>query len=593
MSRSFQLTVGSAVGTGKHPTAPVCERIVEDVIYRCNGWDQPWYLLDSKQNPLGSLVVDGSDVSIADAGSGTGFAAGETVNYRITYYDADLPNGGKESAPLQVSHTVGGSPSDINLTITDPATIQTQFNAARVYRQILGGTYKLLTTKTSSFGTPVTDSGTDLTSADQMVRRYRETLPPIFSWMEFYNGRLFGCTGKDSIVYFSQVRRVSGEGNVTDDFPSAQFIPVDPNGPGGHVVAVVAEWEQLIVFKQGAIYRLIGDSPEDMIQRVITTSRGCIAPHTIASINGVLVFLDEDGFYMLGRDGLPVQLAALEGSGGSPLADFWDGINHSSIHMAFSVDRPDLGVLELHLPMWGEPGCNRRVRYDYRSGLDRYISIDHCWFTRAALVRDASGLRYPLSLDDLGNVLQYDRGDNDGGSKTGKITAISATSWTVDVAGAGDERGALVVVRGWDGTRRDLNRVFAYSGTTISPLWWNDTTLWSVGSDRAVVGAIPARVRSHTELYGDPRFQKTVKDMVFTFDPQDAGELTLAIGQDMGEPVDEEIGIDLTDETGHYYRNLDGIESHRVQWELRNENPDEPWLVSAIDIQYELGKEQE
>ena len=67
----------------------------------------------------------------------------------------------------------------------------------------------------------------------------------------------------------------------------------------GDIITVVVFREQLIIFSERRIQRLVGSSEADFQLQPITMDIGCVAPDTIQEIGGDILFLEFDGIRSL------------------------------------------------------------------------------------------------------------------------------------------------------------------------------------------------------------------------------------------------------------------------------------------------------
>ncbi|HET6496167.1 MAG TPA: hypothetical protein VFH61_12480, partial [Thermoleophilia bacterium] len=412
----FESQLG-AKATGLDPFRQKSIELVEDRMLMCDGRSEPSYYDPAADAWYGVGQAAASAPSTADQNSGAGTFDDDTVlYYRFTHYNSAY---GTETAPVAYEHTCAssGGPHDVRHTFAAPSSAQYDF--VRFYRLAPGGTYHLAATVASGAGTWDDDVlEADLVLEDVMIRRRRTTAIPTFAGWIYARGMMWAWTGKDARVFLSQIRRADlaiSNANMLVDFPTDLEAYFEPNDGLGRVTAVVKAWEQVYVFKEDGIYRVAGGyDPLDMDIKEITRGRGCIAQHSIQVVSSVIFFLDERGIFMLPPEGQPILAAALPGTNGSPLEPTWDGVNRRGLGLVWSRHDKRNGAYECYVPLGFSPVCNYRIRIDYRSSPERFMSVDENVYLAAGRdILDGAGLRHPLVVDDLGQVIELEQGDAD------------------------------------------------------------------------------------------------------------------------------------------------------------------------------------
>ena len=106
--------------------------------------------------------------------------------------------------------------------------------------------------------------------------------------------------------YTLQYSKVTGIGDPVR-FSSSFKIPLD--NFGGRATAAIAMDDHFIIFKEGAIFALIGEGPNDLGQQddykvpyLITSDAGCIDPNSLVNNPNGIMFKSAKGIYMLKRN---------------------------------------------------------------------------------------------------------------------------------------------------------------------------------------------------------------------------------------------------------------------------------------------------
>lgn len=132
--------------------------------------------------------------------------------------------------------------------------------------------------------------------------------PPAMRHIIQHNNRLFGISADDpNFLWVSKINRIAG---LMPGWSLQLIIRTDVDGA---CTALASLDDKLVVFKECAIYVLVGEGPNDQGQssdmgppRKVSVSVGCIDPRSVANIPAGVVFRAHDGIYLLGR-GLDVQ----------------------------------------------------------------------------------------------------------------------------------------------------------------------------------------------------------------------------------------------------------------------------------------------
>lgn len=481
----------TALAAGKDPYRGWVSAILDGVAYFANGFDQAWYadVNGAAFWPLGSDAP--TSFVVADAPGGATFPIGMTLTYFLVFRNPDM---GEETAPQAtddgtgllvagVSHTMVGT-KDALIT-WNPAEIPARFAKVRIYRQRQDSDDVVLVAEVAASAGTYTDSTNDanLSTAleDTYWARYRLDLPPIFKGLAAYQGRLFGFTGLDANLFYSQQALANGE-FVTSDFPAANILPIEPDDGFGEITAVVAHYDLLLVFKRRGCYSVSDFTSGIPVVTRMFGDRGCIGPRCVISVFDALVFLDERGLFSWLTSAEPVVVGAQGGVGSpygkghleepSPLAPLWTRLNMDAADMMHLIHNEELGYVEAWVCLDNEPQARHRVRDYYRK--DRYESVDDGMVSCAGgILRDGAEAAYLMRLSDDGLLWQCDYGDAEGiqsGDTQGAVTSAAgqllnlaaATLLTDDLLGP---LGAPVDRTNSAGTVVDQNRIVEVTDT--------------------------------------------------------------------------------------------------------------------------------
>ena len=197
----------------------------------------------------------------------------------LTYIITALPTVTSGGATLAISPALDSSPAD-NAAITFRSTKFTTGTKARFERYRIGSTEKIVGVNGVSF--PFIYDNTTFTKlttvADVEAAEY-------VAW--FKNSLFFA---KGDAVFFSA------------PFSDTDFSAASGGGVinvGGNITGLVVFREQLIIFCEQAIKRLVGNTAADYQLQPITEKIGCVTPDTIREVGGDIMFLGPDGLRLL------------------------------------------------------------------------------------------------------------------------------------------------------------------------------------------------------------------------------------------------------------------------------------------------------
>jgi len=279
------ITFTSGTGTIQGVAAWTAKVIVarNNSLYRStgSGWTKisnPAYgtvLVNGAGQTGSSLVVDGLT---GKPKTGDTFSiAGVALIYTVTA-DATVTSGG---ATLAISPALASSPAD-NAAIT---FLSASRDAATKYRF---EKYRISTTEkvcgVDSINVPFLYDGT--------------------SFVELHDAPA-DVVGAEHVVWFkNQLFFAKGDKlTFTSPFTDSDFNPANGSGVisvGNAITGLIVFREQLIIFSQQKISRLLGNTLSDFVLQPITLNLGCIDTDTIQEIGSDIMFLGPDGLRLLG-----------------------------------------------------------------------------------------------------------------------------------------------------------------------------------------------------------------------------------------------------------------------------------------------------
>lgn len=479
--------------TGKNPYAPWLYADLAGYRFFANGVDQPWYYDHDAVAFYDMGAATPTQFSAAVTG-GSGWLA-DTVT--VKYYCAFRHAASGRETPAQVVELTNSSGGTRDVNISWSATPTGPWDEVRIYRVLAASNaikrIDQSTTIVASSGSPHTDSEADsaLLTNNAYVTRERLTQPPKFQGIAAHQNRLFGWTGEDSNLYYSQQDVATGE-FLVDDFPSANIVQVGAEDGYGPIIAAIQFYGELLILKRRAVYAISGTTPNTWTVTRLFQDRGCLAPRTALSIGGSFFFLDERGVHIAGMSGEPF-MAGSSGTGQeSPLAPIWARLNRDAAELFNAFHNEEEGTYEVWVALDYDPSPTTRIVYDYRS--NRFVSIDSGQAGLACgYLDDGAGQQHAVRIDDLGLLWEDNLGNSDGalaGTLTAAISAqtaslITSSASSFDATTASGSAGSLYHRYDANGEVVDTNRVFEVTGTTIKPLYYeapgDDTETLALG----------------------------------------------------------------------------------------------------------------
>ncbi len=230
-----------------------------------------------------TLAVSGYAFTSAAMASGTYY-------FKTTFYNS---NKGLESNPSQASTVLSLTASGGGITVTLPATADSQADYKRIYRTTpAGGIYNYLVQVAAS-ATAYLATAADSVLGDAV--EIDNNVPPKVKYLEEFQSCLFGAgdttdSVSKSLLYFSKQLDDSPE-----SWPSSYYLSITPDD--GDVITLVRKiGDRLIVAKNNSWGIVVGYSPSTFRYVVMDNSHGCIAPRSVALSENAVIFLSNDGF---------------------------------------------------------------------------------------------------------------------------------------------------------------------------------------------------------------------------------------------------------------------------------------------------------
>lgn len=221
-----------------------------------------------------SLIVDGL-TGVPQAGD-TFTIAGVNLIYTVLT-DATVTSGG---ATLSINPSLATSPAD-NAAITFVAANRTGSSKNRFEKYRIGTTEKICGVDSvnapfiynNSAFTVLDSAPSDVLAAEHVV---------------WFKNQLFFAKG-DKLTF-------------TSPYTDNDFNPANGSGVisvGSAITGVIVFREQLIIFSQQKISRLVGNTLADFVLQPITLNVGCIDTDTIQEVGSDIMFLGPDGLRLL------------------------------------------------------------------------------------------------------------------------------------------------------------------------------------------------------------------------------------------------------------------------------------------------------
>lgn len=222
----------------------------------------------------GTLVVDGL-TGVPQAGD-TFSIAGIQLVYTVTA-DAVVTAG---VATLSISPNLASSPAD-NAALTFLSTNRVSSSKSRFEKYRIGNAEKFVEVDGTNF--PAIYDGTTytvLTNAPVDVEGAEH--------VTFFKNQLFFAKG-DKLTF-------------TSPFSDNDFNPANGAGVisiGSDITGLIVFRDQLIVFSQQRITKIVGNTISDFVVQPITINIGCVDTDTIQEIGSDVMFLGPDGLRLL------------------------------------------------------------------------------------------------------------------------------------------------------------------------------------------------------------------------------------------------------------------------------------------------------
>lgn len=221
----------------------------------------------------GTLAVDG--LTATPQVGDTFYVGGIEKVYTIT--SAATVTAG--ASTLTISPNLASSPAD-NAAVTFLRTDCTVSGKARATKYRIGSTEKIAFATGSS--NPFIYDGTTFTKVTS-------------------NSDITGCS---HIAWFKN-QLFFGKGDklvFTAPYTDSDFNVANGSGVmnvGSEITGLIVFREQLIIFSEQRIQRLVGNTLADFVLQPITTNIGCVSSDTIQEIAGDIMFLGPDGLRLL------------------------------------------------------------------------------------------------------------------------------------------------------------------------------------------------------------------------------------------------------------------------------------------------------
>lgn len=202
-----------------------------------------------------------------------------SYTYVYTYYNSVE---GVESRPSTISSLSVLSNETVTITFND-VSIDPQVDKIRLYRS--GGdlaSYTLIT-EFSNVAVSYLDNNTDISIAGNNILdsiTYKEAPTGLKYLTEAY-AMLFGASGDK--LYYSNIA-------LPNAWPATNFL--DFASP---ITGIGAVQNGLLVFTKFKTFIVTGNSPDTFSKYLVSSSQGCINHYTIQFLDGLLIWVSQDG----------------------------------------------------------------------------------------------------------------------------------------------------------------------------------------------------------------------------------------------------------------------------------------------------------
>jgi hypothetical protein len=250
------------------------------------------------------VVNMGMDAPTVAPSVAVGSATGITGVYKYAYTFLQFDGTESNMSPVSGSVTVANEKVSVSAIAVASSTTVPYIKGRNLYRTRNGGTvYYYVTTITGNTVTTYTDSTSDAslgaigpTAGDSINDNGK---PSLFKYLTIYKNRVF-TAGNPTFPYRVFFSDISSTASESESFRTNDYIDVSRND-GQDIRGLYSYNDKLYIFKDKSIWELQGDSASNFILNQTSDSRGTISHNSIVQADGILYFIDRDGFY--GYDG--------------------------------------------------------------------------------------------------------------------------------------------------------------------------------------------------------------------------------------------------------------------------------------------------
>lgn len=314
-------------------------------------------------------------VEVVGSGAGGTIAAG-TYYYVATYEWTDNQGNAFRSAPsIPVSVTTVGATSSVTVNVPTLRLTYKTSNPVKIviyrwslaqqsYYQVTSITSPVvnsLTTDSIAFVDTLPDSSILGNNLLYTTGGIVENIgPPAVTSMALFKSRLFLIDGEDqNLLWYSKVVIESTPVEMSDLFTLYVAPTTAAQGNTGPMRCLSALDDKLIIFKDNAIYYLVGDGPDntgannDFSEPIfITATVGCANQNSIVFMPQGLMFQSDKGIWLLGRDLSTTYI-------GAPVERYNSSIVQSALNIPgtnqvrFTLDTGETLMYDYYYGQWG------------------------------------------------------------------------------------------------------------------------------------------------------------------------------------------------------------------------------------------------
>lgn len=326
-----------------------------------------------------------------------------TYYFKYTFVDEDgyESNGGTASAVM----TAGATPND-GIKINIAASGDAKITKRRIYRTTVGGSIyyydgEVADNTTLTYNSTISDADISLKS----VLHTDHNAPPSAPDLINKRGSRINIAIDEKLYVSKNYDKTTGVRSV-EYFPSTNYYPT---GNGQNITGLMEQLNELPVFTENTVERLVGTDEDNFEYRNAHQRDGCIAKRSLVNCKNYLVYLAFDGIYIF--DG--VSATAIDIAFGGRLNKYIrDNIYYAYAHLSCATYYDNKYLL--CIPTGTNTVPNVTIYYDLLTG--RYGIYSYSFSCFSLWDRGGDGLRLFGGSNTEGRIYELDKGLDDDGS---------------------------------------------------------------------------------------------------------------------------------------------------------------------------------